>query len=749
MSVTPSPIGGFAAQFFDNNGVILSGGKIFTYAAGTTTPQASYTSASGVTPHSNPIILDSAGRVPGGEIWLTDGLVYKFVIETATGILLGTYDNITGVNSNFVNYTIQEEVITATAGQTVFNLSTINYTPGTNSLSVYIDGVNQYVGDSYLETDSNTVTFTAGLHVGAEVKFTTAVQSTSGAVDASIVSYDPPFIGSVVTTVEDKLAQYVSVKDFGAVGDGVADDTAKIQAAINYMAPIGGTILFPAGTYKVTSSLNWVQTADVGAAGIMFQGEGGTGGPLGGATTIIKSYIANGPLFQIQGTASSGGGASGSKFYNGGGMSGICLDGANATGTSQGIRVSGWQYADISDVTIMNFPGDGVTQYTDPGYPNGDYSSSTMNFIDCWIWNNKGNGINQTGYIGAFLWQFNKTLFGYCGNGAVITSSNNSFIDCSFVGCGFSETGTVLAGGISIKAGTATGSINRMNIKGCEFDFARVAHITLDYIQTTTISTTRFIFNDRNATGAMTPPTGINIAPSGAASNIASIDIANCNMRIDTVGVLTGFLLSNISNVTAIAISDIVWSDNTGGAATITKYGGFTNSNRNLRSGYRIIEDQGVVIPGKPTPFVAMKTTAGQSISNATFGTVVFGTQDTVNAQIYPAGTTAGVIYNTTTGVFTAPQTGFYSVNATLNIAGMTASDTARTQIVTSSTGTFSADVLGAVTSSGILGVNVPNVTVFCAAGDTIEVKASIAGTSRSLSTNSSYPSVLNIAMMS
>jgi hypothetical protein len=254
MSVTPSPIGGFAAQFFDNNGVILSGGKIYTYAAGTTTPQATYTSASGTTPHANPIVLDSAGRVPGGEIWLTDGLVYKFVIETATGILLGTYDNITGVNSNFVNYTVQEEVITATAGQTVFNLSTINYTPGTNSLTVYIDGVNQYVGDSYLETDSNTVTFTSGVHVGAEVKFTTAVQTTTGAVDASIVSYEPPFTGGVATNVEDKLAQYVSVKDFGAVGDGVADDTAEIQAAID-AAPEGGAIYFPNGTYAISAAL--------------------------------------------------------------------------------------------------------------------------------------------------------------------------------------------------------------------------------------------------------------------------------------------------------------------------------------------------------------------------------------------------------------------------------------------------------------------------------------------------------------
>jgi hypothetical protein len=252
MSVTPSPIGGFAAQFFDNNGVILSGGKIFTYAAGTTTPQTTYTSASGVTPHSNPIILDSAGRVPGGEIWLTDGLVYKFVIETATGILLGTYDNITGVNSNFVNYTIQEEVITATAGQTVFNLSTINYTPGTNSLSVYIDGVNQYVGDSYIETDSDTVTFTSGVHVGGEVKFTTAIQTSPGATDASNVSYDPPFANSTATNVETKLAQYVSVKDFGAVGDGVADDTAAFNAAIATQK----SVYVPAGTYKINATIN-------------------------------------------------------------------------------------------------------------------------------------------------------------------------------------------------------------------------------------------------------------------------------------------------------------------------------------------------------------------------------------------------------------------------------------------------------------------------------------------------------------
>lgn len=254
MSVNPSPIGGYAGQFFDNNGQPLSGGKIYTYAAGTTTPQATYTSALGITPHSNPIVLDSAGRVPGGEIWLTDGLVYKFVIETSAAILIGTYDNITGVNSNFVNYTVQEEVQTATAGQTVFTLTTINYTPGTNSLSVYVDGVNQYVGTSYLETDSTTVTFTPGLHVGAEVKFTTAVQTTTGAVDANNVGYTAGFTGAVGQTVQTKLEQYVSVKDFGAVGDGVTDDTAALAAAISYQQTSGCILQLVSGkTYLVSS----------------------------------------------------------------------------------------------------------------------------------------------------------------------------------------------------------------------------------------------------------------------------------------------------------------------------------------------------------------------------------------------------------------------------------------------------------------------------------------------------------------
>lgn len=304
MAVNLSPVGGVAAQFFDNSGNVLTGGKLYTYAAGTTTPQVTYTTSAGNIAWSNPIILDAAGRVSGsGEIWLTDGSQYKFILRDSNDVLIATYDNVTGINSNFVNFTNQQEIQTATAGQTVFNLTTIQYQPGTNSLSVFVDGVNQYgpgAQYAYLETDADTVTFTNGLHVGAEVKFTTSQLNTSGAVDAEQVSYNPPFTGAVATNVEDKLAQTVSVKDFGAVGDGVVDDAAAFTNAGSSAAIVEVNV--PAGTYRLNS--NPAPTGNV--TWIIDKGASFTGS--GTLSYLTNKIVSRGDYRSIE---------SNSSFYNG------------------------------------------------------------------------------------------------------------------------------------------------------------------------------------------------------------------------------------------------------------------------------------------------------------------------------------------------------------------------------------------------------------------------------------------------
>lgn len=71
--------------------------------------------------------------------------------------------------------------------------------------------------------------------------------------NASEVTYNPAGTSAVARTVESKLRDVVSVKDFGAVGNGVADDTAAIQAAINYAAPLGRSVYIPSGVYLITA----------------------------------------------------------------------------------------------------------------------------------------------------------------------------------------------------------------------------------------------------------------------------------------------------------------------------------------------------------------------------------------------------------------------------------------------------------------------------------------------------------------
>lgn len=118
------------------------------------TGQTSYTDGQLLIGNSTGNTLDKATLTAGYGITITNG----------PGNI--TIDTTIGVNN--------QENQTATANQTVFTLTTMTYEPGSNSLSVFVDGVNQQLGIAFNETSSTVVTFTEGLHVGADVRFAIA-----------------------------------------------------------------------------------------------------------------------------------------------------------------------------------------------------------------------------------------------------------------------------------------------------------------------------------------------------------------------------------------------------------------------------------------------------------------------------------------------------------------------------------------------------------------------------------------------
>lgn len=94
-------------QALTDTGVPLSGCLMWTYLAGTTTPTATFTDSTGITPNSNPIQFNSAGRLPNVTVWQTGGVPIKILFSTNAGTVLvpvfgsqigPTFDQISGIN---------------------------------------------------------------------------------------------------------------------------------------------------------------------------------------------------------------------------------------------------------------------------------------------------------------------------------------------------------------------------------------------------------------------------------------------------------------------------------------------------------------------------------------------------------------------------------------------------------------------------------------------------------------------------
>lgn len=215
---------------------------------------------------------------------------------------------------------LQGQTFSGTGAQTAFTLAAP--TGNATNLEVFISGVRQVPTTDYT-VSGTTLTFTSAPPSGTNNIYVRFAQLlTLASADSSNVSYLPSGTGAVATTVQSKLRETVSVKDFGAKGDGVTDDTAAIQAAVTAaIAASHATVVFPPGGYKVTGTIT------IGE-GVVLMGQGSQGSTESFGVSI--THYSNSDLFKFDG--------SGTDFRGtGGGVKNMLL--LKATGYSGGSAI--------------------------------------------------------------------------------------------------------------------------------------------------------------------------------------------------------------------------------------------------------------------------------------------------------------------------------------------------------------------------------------------------------------------------
>jgi hypothetical protein len=564
------------------------------------------------------------------------------ILNVNTLSVEGLYINGQPVSPGTIQYNgVTKETQVATSGQTVFNLSNITYTPGINNLSVYVDGVYQNP-TTYSETNATRVTFSVGLHVGAIVDFVAlTINAISGTTDATSVTYTPAGSGAVTTSVANKLKETVSVKDFGAVGDGVADDTAAIQAAINSFKTNGIPILLN-GNFRITAPL--VYQTQGSSSGLQIVGTGIYD------SSIIADFTGT-TAFDIDGSSLQK-----NRFQYGGGFRDFQITTALGAAVENAITCNGWWFATHSNLLIGNF---GSASFTKNGLyiplrtdidANPDAYASVnwaLNSVQIDFMGEYGvYGANNTGYAN---WIINGGRFERNGLDGLYVNTN-----------GWRVTNAAIAAngryGINY-TGSASITLTNGFFSQCEIDGNATAGIRISRVNSGVFQNMRLISRVLN-----TVETQLTHVLGDGANVILGMEMANFYHRVET-GITSPVTLysfgSASSNVQGNTIKGYSLLNSAG--VTVTEQSAALLDRRYKN----YVSDRfGAEKTASPTKF-AWSSQSNQAITN-TLSTWIF--DQNVSA-------TGWTDYNTTTGVLTAPHNGFYFFNINFNLTSVPAGE--------------------------------------------------------------------------
>jgi hypothetical protein len=196
--------------------------------------------------------------------------------------------------------------ITATASQTLLSGTglegnTLEYSPSREE--VYVNGALLLRNYDYTANDGITITMLSPLLLGDSVDIRCVNNLAFGITGlAADVTFVPDGTGAVSRSVNSKLKDVVSVKDFGAVGDGVADDRTAIQAAIDAAALNGGgEVLVPQGTYLCTAGLTLKRGVNLIGEGTVHQAFFTNNAYAKTGTAILVAASASGDCIKFEG----------------------------------------------------------------------------------------------------------------------------------------------------------------------------------------------------------------------------------------------------------------------------------------------------------------------------------------------------------------------------------------------------------------------------------------------------------------